>query len=144
VHTLEQVAEGSIAKPRLVLSLLVLFALLALVLGAVGLYGVMSYAVGQRTYEFGVRLALGASGADVLRQVAGEGLVLAGTGIAAGLALGVAAGRVLSGLVFGVETTDPLTLFGASLVLATVALLASLVPAWRAARVDPGRVLRGM
>ncbi|WP_163999505.1 ABC transporter permease [Pyxidicoccus caerfyrddinensis] len=144
VRTLEQVAEGSIATPRLVLSLLVLFALLALVLGAVGLYGVMSYAVGQRTYEFGVRLALGASGADVLRQVAGEGLVLAGTGIAAGLVLGVAAGRVLSGLVFGVGTTDPLTLFGASLVLATVALLASLVPAWRAARVDPGRVLRGM
>ena len=143
VRTLEQVARGSIATPRLVLSLLVLFALLALVLGAVGLYGVMSYAVGQRTYEFGVRLALGASGADVLRQVAGEGLVLAGAGIAAGLALGVAAGRFLSGLVFGVGTTDPLTLFGASGVLAVVALLASLVPAWRAARVDPGRVLRG-
>lgn len=143
VRTLEQVAQGSIATPRLVLSLLVLFALLALVLGAVGLYGVMSYAVGQRTYEFGVRLALGASGADVLRQVAGEGLALAGAGIAAGLALGVAAGRVLSGLVFGVGTTDPLTLFGASLVLAVVALLASLVPAWRAARVDPGQVLRG-
>ncbi|MBN1203605.1 MAG: ABC transporter permease [Myxococcaceae bacterium] len=142
VRTLEQVARDSIATPRLVLSLLVLFALLALVLGAVGLYGVMSYAVGQRTYEFGVRLALGASGADVLRQVAAEGLVLAGAGIAAGLVLGLAAGRVLSRLVFGVGTSDPLTLLGASGVLAVVALLASLVPAWRAARVDPGRVLR--
>jgi putative ABC transport system permease protein len=111
-------------------------------LAAVGLYGVISYSVAQRTKEMGIRVALGASGVRVVLMVMGQGLRLAGLGLAMGLVLAMMLKSVLKGFVVGVSTTDPATLSVTALVLLIVALLASYVPARRAARVDPMAALR--
>jgi putative ABC transport system permease protein len=118
------------------------FAAIALVLAAVGVYGVISYAVSQRTQEIGVRVALGAQRGDVLRLVVGHGAVLGGAGIAIGLAGALSVTRFLRTMLFGVTPFDPASFVGVSLVLAVIALVASYVPARRAARVDPVEALR--
>jgi putative ABC transport system permease protein len=135
------VAEG-VAAPRFRMVLLGLFAGLAVCLAMAGVYGVMSYTVGQRSSEIGLRMALGASTRDVLRLVLGEGLMLAGIGVAIGLAAAVAASRLLASLLFEVKPTDPATYLAVAAVLGVVALAACYVPAWRAARVDPLVALR--
>jgi predicted permease len=142
VRTLEDQLALALGQERLIAGLLTAFALLALVLAAVGLYGVISYATQVRTHEFGVRLALGALPADLLRLVVGQGARLALTGIALGLAASAAASRVLSSLLFGVSPTDALTFTCIAGVLMVVAMAASGLPARRAARVDPIRTLR--
>jgi putative ABC transport system permease protein len=111
-------------------------------LGAVGIFGVVSFATARRTRELGVRMALGARGSDVQRLVVGETLRTVGVGILVGIGGAVAGARVLEALVYGVGTRDPLTYVVVPLVVVSVAVLASLIPARRAARVDPARVLR--
>ncbi|PYS79346.1 MAG: ABC transporter permease [Acidobacteria bacterium] len=142
VRTLPAVMSEAVATPRFRTSLLGLFAALALVLAVVGIYGVMSYAVAQRTHEFGIRMALGAQGRDVLKLVVGYGMALALAGVLIGLAASFALTRVMSGLLYGVAPTDPVTFACISLLLLAVALAACLVPARRAAKVDPMVALR--
>jgi predicted permease len=142
LRTLEQVRAQSIAPERLNLTLLSLFAALALVLAAVGIYGVVSYSVSQRTHEIGIRLALGARRGDVLKQVVGQGMKLALLGTGIGLVSSFALTRSIKSLLFGVSATDPLTLTAIALLLIGVALLACFIPAWRATKVDPLVALR--
>jgi len=142
VRTLESAVEDSLASRRFSLLLLGIFAATALVLSAVGLYGVTSYAVVQRTREIGIRMALGARQEDVLRLVVGGGARLAAGGIGIGLLLALGLSRVLSGMLYAVSAVDPLTFSAIALLLASVALFASWLPARRAARVDPAEALR--
>ena len=142
VRTLDAVLEESLGPRRFNLLLVGGFALLAMLLAAAGTYGVMSSLVQQRAHELGIRLALGARPAQVVALVAGRGLVLAGTGIAAGLVLWFVASRALRAMLFGVSPSDPVTLAASVILLAFMALLASAGPALRAARVDPLAVLR--
>jgi putative ABC transport system permease protein len=142
VRPLLAVVTESIAQPRLLVILLATFGALALVLGAIGIYGVMAYAVVQRTREIGVRSALGATPRDVLALVVGEALTLAVVGVALGVAGALALTGLLRSQLYAVSPTDPVTFLNASLGLLAVALLASAVPALRAMRVDPARVLR--
>ena len=118
------------------------FGLLALVLAAVGVYGVISYAVSQRTHEIGIRMALGARPGDALSLIVRQGIVLSLLGLSIGLALSVGVTRVLSTFLFGVSAVDPLVFGGISLVLGVVAGAASFVPARRAVRIDPMLALR--
>jgi putative ABC transport system permease protein len=142
VNTMEGVLSESIARQRFSTLLLGVFAGVALVLAAVGIYGVMSYTMAQRTREIGIRMALGAQKWDVLKLAVGQGLKLVAVGVGLGLAGALALTRVMSSLLFGVSATDPATLATISLVLVAVALLASYIPARRASRVDPLIALR--
>ena len=142
VQTMEQIISDSLAERRFTLLLLIIFASTALVLAAVGIYGVMSYAVSRRTHELGVRLALGASRREILRLVVGEGMVLAAIGTVVGLTAALGLTRLMASLLYGVRPADPATLAAVSLLLAGIALLACYIPAWRATKVDPLVALR--
>ena len=142
VSSMEQILSGSVAEPRYRTLLLSLFAGLALILAAVGIYCVMSYAVARRTHEIGIRMALGARPSDTVKLVVGQGLTFALIGVAAGLAVAFGLTRFLSSLLFGVSATDPLTFAGIAFLLTTVAALACYIPARRATRVDPMLALR--
>jgi len=141
-RTLDRVLAASVDPPRLVMLLMTAFAALALLLAAVGIYGILSYTVQHRRREFGVRLALGARPADVLRPVVGEALGLAAAGAALGVAAALAGGRFLASLLYGVTPADPLTMLVVVSVVLAVAVASSLLPGRRAARTDPGRTLR--
>ncbi|HLM55386.1 MAG TPA: FtsX-like permease family protein, partial [Pyrinomonadaceae bacterium] len=140
--TMERVLADSVARQRFQMTLTLIFAGVGLLLAAVGIYGVVSYTVAQRTHEFGVRIALGAQGRDVLRLVVRHGFALAAAGVGVGLLGSLVLARLLSSLLYGVSTSDPLTFAGVSLLLTGVALLACYVPARRATRVDPLTALR--
>jgi putative ABC transport system permease protein len=142
VRTVEFLLEQNVAGRRFVLTLMACFAGLAMLLTALGLYGVISYTVAQRTHEIGVRVALGAQGRDVLRLVLSQGMKLVLVGLGVGLVGAFALTRYMESLLFGVAATDPLTFAGVALLLAAVALLACYVPARRATRVDPLIALR--
>jgi putative ABC transport system permease protein len=142
VKSMEEYLSASVAAPRFSTTLLSIFAAVALVLTVVGLYGVMSYSVAQRTNEIGIRLALGAQPRDVLLMIVKQGSLLIVLGLGIGLLGAYAATRVISSLLFGVTAKDPITFVAAAVVLALVALLACYVPAWRATKVDPLRALR--
>jgi putative ABC transport system permease protein len=124
------------------MSLLALFAAIALGLAAIGIYGLMSYSVNQRTHEIGIRMALGAKRKEVLRLVVRQGMVLAMIGVALGTAGALVLTRFLSSLLYGVGVNDPLTLLSVAGLLSSVAALASFIPAWRAAKIDPMQALR--
>jgi putative ABC transport system permease protein len=142
VRTMDEVIGRSIAERRFTMLLLASFASVAVLLAAIGVYGVLAYLVSQRTQEIGVRLAIGATPADVVRLFVREGAGLTLIGVAAGLAGAVAVTRALSTLLFGVTTTDPITFAGVAGTLGIVALLATYLPARRAAKVDPMAALR--
>jgi putative ABC transport system permease protein len=141
-RTMETVLAASIAERRSNMLLLSLFAIVALLLATAGIYGVMSYAVTQRTQEIGIRMALGAQAGDVLRMVVNQGLRLALCGVALGLITALALTHLLKTLLFTVSATDPLTFAGTALLMLFIALLAALVPARRATRIDPMAALR--
>jgi putative ABC transport system permease protein len=142
VQTMDAVVERSTAQPRFNLFLLATFAAVALVLAAVGIYGVMSYSVSRRTHEIGLRMALGARPGDVIRIVVGQAMVLALVGACAGFLGALALGRFMSSFLYGVRPSDPLTFLAMSLILGAVALMASYIPARRATRIDPLLALR--
>ncbi len=142
VRTMQDVVSGSVAQPRFRTLLVSIFATLALLLAAIGLYGVMAYSVTQRVNELGVRAALGASPGDILKLVVGHGLRLALIGITAGAVAAAVFSRAISRLLFGVRVMDPLTFAVTCLGMLAVAAVASFVPAWKAARVDPATALR--
>lgn len=142
VSTVDALISDSLRARRFSLVLLSSFALLAMVLALVGIYGVMNFATSQRTHEIGVRVALGAQTRDVLKLVIGEGLMMASLGIALGLAASAVLTRLMASLLFGVSATDPATFAAVTLLLLSVALLACYLPARRAAKVDPLAALR--
>jgi len=142
LEPLDRAVSRSVSKRTFTMLLVGLFAALALVLAAVGVHGVLSYGVAERRREIGIRLALGAEPAGMLRLIVAEGLVMALAGLALGVAGAVALTRLLSSLLFGVTPTDPLSFAAVVVVLLVVALAATAVPAWRAAQVDPARALR--
>jgi len=142
IQTAEEALNNSLAEPRMYTVLLGVFAALALSLAAVGIYGVMSYMVTERTREIGVRMALGAQAGNVLKLVIGQGMTLALIGVTIGSAGAVALTRLMSGLLFGVSATDPMTFVVIATLLSFVALLACYIPARRAAKVDPMVALR--
>jgi putative ABC transport system permease protein len=142
IETMEQYISGSVSDQRLAAFLLGMFALLALVLAAIGIYGVISYSVTQRTHEIGIRIALGASRRDVLRLVLGRSLTLALVGIGIGVAAALGLTRLMTSLLYEVKPADPATYVAVSVVLVAVALAASYLPARRAMKVDPVEALR--
>jgi ABC-type antimicrobial peptide transport system permease subunit len=142
VRAADQVVAEATARQDFNMTLLTVFAGIALLLAAIGIYGMLSYSVQQRTQEIGIRMALGARGADVLRMVLRQGMQMAGLGIAIGIAGAFALTRLLSALLFGVKPTDPWTFVAVSLVLAFTALVACWIPARKATRVDPLHALR--
>jgi putative ABC transport system permease protein len=142
VATMDQLLADSLSRARFTMLLLGIFALVALVLAAVGVYGLIAYSVTQRTQELGIRMAIGAQRRDVLRLVLEQGTRLTLLGVAIGVLAALALSRLLGGLLFGVSATDPLTFAGVAGLLAVVALLACFVPARRATRVDPMVALR--
>ena len=142
VKTMDELMTESVAPPRFRTMLVAVFALIGLVLAAIGIYGVMAYAVSERTHELGVRLALGATSGDVLRLVFGEAIALATIGVAAGIAGAIATTRLMAALLFGVAPTDLVTFAALAGLLVVTALAASYVPARRAMRVDPMVALR--
>jgi putative ABC transport system permease protein len=139
---MESLISDSIAVPRFTLLVFGIFAGLALVLAAVGLYGVMSYTVAQRTAEIGIRMALGAQRRDVMQAVLGQGMILTALGLVLGLAGALAVTRAAAKLLFGVSPTDPATFASIAAILAVVAFLACYIPARRAMKVDPIVALR--
>jgi putative ABC transport system permease protein len=141
-QTMNEVISNSLAARRFSMILLGVFAGLALLLSSVGIYGVISYLVGQRTHEIGIRMALGAGRSHVLRLVLGHGLRMTSLGVVIGLAASVGLTRLMANMLYGVSPTDPLTFAGVALILALVALTACYIPARRAMRVDPIVALR--
>ena len=142
VITMDQRVSASLARRRFTAVLLALFAAFALALATIGIYGVMAYLVNQGTREIGIRMALGATQPTVLRLVVKQGMVLALSGVAIGFVAAFAFARLVSGLLYGVKSTDPLTFTGIAVLLTIVALVASYIPARRAARIDPMICLR--
>jgi predicted permease len=142
VQTMDEVVASSFAARRLSMILLGIFAALALVLSCVGIYGVISYLVGQRTHEIGVRMALGAQRRDVMRLVLGEGAKMALIGVAIGITAALGLTRLMANELFGVTAHDPLTFVTVAILLTLVAMLACYLPARRAVRVDPMVALR--
>jgi predicted permease len=141
-QTMDSLISDSVASRRFSMILLVSFALVALLLASVGIYGVISYVVGQRAHEVGIRMALGARREDILRLILGGGGKLAGLGVALGLAAALGLTRLMASLLYGVGATDPVTFVAVAVLLTVVALVACYVPARRAARVDPSTALR--
>jgi len=139
---MDQVVAEANGQSRFYLILLGAFATVALVLAGVGIYGVMSYSVSRRTHEIGVRMALGAQGRDVLRLVVFQGIIQALAGVMVGLVGALALSRLMGGLLYGTQPTDPATFAAVVLVLGAVAVAASYMPARRAAKVDPMVALR--
>ena len=142
IQAMEKIVAAAVARQRFSMLLLAVFAGLALVLAAVGIYGVMSYSVAQQTREIGIRIALGATRRDVLTMTVKQGLKLVGIGLVIGLTAAFILTRVMATLLFGISATDPVTFLSISLVLLAVALLASYIPALRATKVDPMIALR--
>jgi predicted lysophospholipase L1 biosynthesis ABC-type transport system permease subunit len=142
VRPMEEIVRATAARPRMTALLMMVFAGLATVLAAVGLYGVLAYAVSRRVREIGVRIAMGARPGTVLGMVIRQGASLAGVGLALGLGAALAGGRLLSSLLYEVEPSDPVSLLAAGAALFAVALMACAVPAWRASRVPPAEALR--
>jgi ABC-type antimicrobial peptide transport system permease subunit len=142
IRTMQVVADGSFATPRIALFLVGLFATLALILAAIGTYGVIAYSVNQRIHEFGIRMALGARRWDVMGSVLASGMKLAVVGIALGVVLGIALSRLLGNLLYGVSAADPVAIGFTCAVTIGVAALACYVPATRANRADPMTALR--
>jgi putative ABC transport system permease protein len=140
--TAEELVSKSLVERRFMLALLGGFALVAALLAAIGIYGVISVATTQRTREFGVRMALGADRGEILGMVVREGALMAGIGLALGLVAAVTFGRVMERFLYGITPADPITLAGVVGVLAAVALVACVMPARRATRVDPLVALR--
>jgi putative ABC transport system permease protein len=142
VRTMDERITESIGTQRFSMLLLMIFAGVALVLASVGIYGVISYSVTQRTHEIGIRMALGAQNRDILKMVLGQGMLLTLAGVGVGVVAALLVTRVMSSLLFGVSATDPLTFAGLALLLTVVALLAVIIPARRAIKVDPMVALR--
>jgi ABC-type antimicrobial peptide transport system permease subunit len=142
VQTMEEIIADSLAARRVSMIVLCVFAALALGLASMGIYGVISYLVGQRTHEIGIRMALGARQSDVLRQILGESMKMTAIGIFIGLLAALGLTRLMANLLFGVSATDPVTFVGVGTILAIVAMAACYVPARRATRVDPIVALR--
>src|SRR4051812_12212368 len=142
IRTMAEVAAEATAQPRFRAELVGLFAVLAVVLASVGIFGVLAFSVGQRAREFGIRVALGARSGDVLRLVLGGALKMTATGVAIGLAAAAMLTRLLETLLFAVQPIDPVTFGGTAAVLSAAALIACALPAWRATRVDPAVTLR--
>ena len=140
--TMNEVVSRSVWQPRFYTILFSVFAVVALILGSVGIYGVMSYSITQRTHELGIRMALGAQTSDVLKLVIGRGLILTLTGVGIGLAGALALTRLMTGLLFGVAATDLITYAGVAALLTTVSLVACYIPARRATKIDPMVALR--
>ena len=142
VKTMQQVVSESVSQPRLYTLLLGVFAAVAMILAAVGIYGVMNYLVTQRVHEIGIRMALGAQAMEIFKMIVGQGMLLALTGVVIGLAVAVLGTRVMESLLFGVSTRDLTTFLGIPLVLAAIAFLSIYIPARRAMKVDPMVALR--
>jgi putative ABC transport system permease protein len=142
VRPMQDIVTGSVATQRLAMMLLSVFSALALVLSAVGIYGVISYLAGQRTKEIGVRMAMGATSADVLRLVLGEGMRITLVGVGIGIVAALGLTRLITKMIYGVGATDPITFASVAILLTGVALLACYIPARRAMRVDPIIALR--
>jgi ABC-type antimicrobial peptide transport system permease subunit len=140
--TLSDVVSGALSQRRFSMEMVLLFALTALLLAALGIYGTISYLVNERTHEIGIRLALGATRGTILQMILRQGLELAIAGAALGLVGALIVSHLMAGLLYGVSPNDPLTLVGVTLVLTAVALAASYIPAMRAMRVDPLVALR--
>jgi putative ABC transport system permease protein len=142
IRTMKQLLDLAIAQRRLNMLMLGAFALVALLLAASGIFGLMAYTVAQRTHEIGIRMALGAQKRDILKLIFGQGMTLTITGLALGLSVAFGLTRVMASLLFGVSATDPLTFISIALLLAVVALIACYIPARRAMKVDPMIALR--
>jgi putative ABC transport system permease protein len=139
---MDEIRAESVAPERLNLTLLSIFAGIALVLAVVGIYGVMSYSVTQRTHEIGIRMAIGAQPADVFRMVLSQGMMLAAIGVAIGLISAFLLTRLMRTMLFGIEPTDPVTFASIAILLSAVALIACYIPGRRATKVDPVVSLR--
>jgi len=143
VKTLDEIVAESVAQPRFYMMLLTAFAVIAILLSAIGIYGVIAYLVGQRSREIGVRIALGASRSNVVRLIVKEAVFMAAGGIGLGLLGALALARLMGALLFDLKPTDPVTYLAVTGVLGGVALLAASLPALRASRIDPALAMRG-